>query len=136
MGFVSNKPIVSSGGGGGRKPRIAPECIMKMFKPKSLLPQTVINKAEHQLHIGYHPSWMKDNILTIVMTCVCCGAEGTVHTFGKHNCPKFTSTKQRPRNTSHLKLARIAVNTLDNVPAQDGDDEDLVNLTDVEDNAY
>jgi hypothetical protein len=36
---------------------------------------------------------------------------------------------------SHLKLARISVNTLDNVPSQDGDDDELVNLKDVDDDA-
>jgi hypothetical protein len=55
--------------------------------------------------------------------------------FGKHACPNFTSSKQRTRDTSHLKLARISVNTLNNVPSQDGDDDELVNLKDVDDDA-
>jgi hypothetical protein len=88
-----------------------------------------------KLHVGYHPLWINGDTLTIVMSCVCCGAEGTVHMFGKHACPNFTSSKQRTRDTSHLKLARISVNTLNNVPSQDGDDDELVNLKDVDDDA-
>jgi hypothetical protein len=121
VGFVSNEPIHK-----GCPTQTAPEYVMRFFKCKSLLPQAIINKAEQKLHVGYHPSWIKGDTLTIVMTCVCCGAEGTVHTFGKHACPNFTSSKQRPRDICHLKLARILVNTLNNVPSQDGDNDELV----------
>jgi hypothetical protein len=96
VGFVSNKPIHK---GQGRPTRTAPEFVMRFFQYKSLLPQALINKAEQKLHIGYHPLSIKGDTLTIVMTCVCCGAEGTVHTFGKHACFNFTSSKQRPRDT-------------------------------------
>jgi hypothetical protein len=132
VGFVSNKPVHK---GQGRPMQTALEFVMHFFKCKSLLPQALINKAQQKLHIGYHPLWIKGDTLNIVMTCVCCGAEGTVHTFGKHACPNFTSSKQRPRDTSHLKPARISVNTLNNVLFQDGDDDELVNLKNVDDDA-
>jgi hypothetical protein len=48
--------------------------------------------------------------------------------------PQVHQLEATSRDTSHLKLARISVkcNTLYNVPAQDGEDDELVNLMDVD----